>query len=201
MDAPSSRIEALRWLVQRVPNRGDAAILKAEALGTRAPAWLEAQLDDVRGYYPPIDIHALRALPDGTFGREYARHMDENRLDPFTLSPTLSDEICRRHTYIVRQTVTHDMAHLLLGFDTSHAGEMGVYAFTVAQGGYASMHVGLWFAALAYPLRFPHLSVEIFRALRRGWQLGKQSTMLLGVRLEEWWALPLDEVRRRLGLL
>lgn len=200
MHAPSSRLEALRWLVQRPANRGDAAVLKAEALGTRAPAWLDAQFEAVRDWFPVVDLEQLRLLPEGTFGREYARHMDLNRLNPFVLSPTLDPSILRRHTYIVRQTVTHDMAHLLLNFDTSDAGEMGVYAFTVAQGSYASMHIGLWFAAIAYPLRFPLQTPVILHALRRGWRLGRTSKNLMATKLEEWWELPLTEVRARLGL-
>src|SRR4051812_23580064 len=108
MAAPNSRMQALRWLVQKPANRGDAAILKAEALGTRAPGWIDAQLEPVRDFFPVVDVAALRALADGTFGREYARHMDEHHMDPLVLSPTLDQAICRRHTYIVRQTVTHD---------------------------------------------------------------------------------------------
>ena len=37
------------------------------------------------------------------------------------------------HLFALRYTVTHDIFHVLLGFDTSYAGEMGVFAFTIAQ--------------------------------------------------------------------
>jgi len=193
-------MEAFRWLLQRPPNRGDAAILKAEALGTRAPAWLDAMLKDVEGYFPVVDIAALRTLPDGTFGREYARHMDQSGLNPYVISPTLDHSLLKRHTYLVRQTVTHDMAHLLLDFDSSDVGEMGIYAFTVVQGAYTSMHVGLWLAAVIYPLRYPLRAKAIFDAIRRGWLLGKRSRFFLGVRLEELWQLSVGDVRETLGL-
>mgnify|MGYP007034009334 CR=1 FL=1 len=39
---------------------GDAAVLKADALGTRATPEIEAQLAPVRGYMPAVDVAALK---------------------------------------------------------------------------------------------------------------------------------------------
>jgi ubiquinone biosynthesis protein Coq4 len=100
-----------------------------------------------------------------------------------------------------RYAVTHDMFHVLMGFDTSLAGEIGVLAFAAAQG-YTRVQrwIGLPLAALLYPLFSPRSTPAIFRALRRGWRMGKRARFLLGVRLEEKFDRPVSELRLELGL-
>ena len=88
--------------------QGDIAILKADAFGAKAPEGIEAKLDEVRGYMPDIEMGALRGLPDGTLGREFARMLDDQGLKPFALSPGIKAEIAE-HTYIARYIATHDM--------------------------------------------------------------------------------------------
>lgn len=180
---------------------GDAAILKADAAGVRAAPEAEAKLDAVRGYLPRIDIAALRALPDGTLGREYARMLDDGGLTPFTVSEGFDPEILRRNTFAARLAVTHDMFHVLMGFDTTWAGEMGVLAFTAAQG-YSRMQrwIGLPLATLLYPIFSPRMAPAIFRALRRGWRMGKRARFLLGVRLEEMFDRPVADLRAEFGI-
>jgi ubiquinone biosynthesis protein Coq4 len=180
---------------------GDLAILKADAFDVRAAPEAEARLEAVRGYLPRIDLAALRSLPDGTLGREYARMLDNGGLSPFTVSEGFDPEVLRRNAFAARYAVTHDMFHVLTGFDTSWAGEMGVLAFAAAQG-YTRMQrwVGLPLAALLYPMFSPRNTFAIFRALRRGWRMGKRARFLLGVRLEEHFGRPVAELRAELGL-
>lgn len=173
---------------------GDFAILKADAMGATASPEVEAQLAAVRGWMPRIDLAALRALPDGTFGREYARHMDHNGLAPFEVSPGLEDEV-RRNTFVVRYALTHDIFHLLLGFDTSWAGELGVLAFAAAQRYSGHLSLSLTIARVLYRLRDPRHWRAIGQAGRRGWAMGERAPFLLGVRFEEQWDRPLHEVR------
>ncbi|NUQ76419.1 MAG: hypothetical protein HUU21_23010 [Polyangiaceae bacterium] len=180
---------------------GDAAILKADALGVRATPSTEVQLEGVRGYLPRIDIAALRGLPGGTLGHEYAQFLDKNGLVPFTVSADFDPEILRRNTFAARYAVTHDMFHVLTGFDTSWAGEMGVLAFAAAQGyTRAQRFLGLPLAALLYPLFSPRQAIAVFRALRRGWRMGKRARFLLGVRLEEHFDRPIADLRAELGI-
>ena len=73
----------------------------------------------------------LRALPTGTLGREYALMMDRNGLDPASI-PTMPDDdegkYVRAHLY-----ETHDLWHVVTGFGTDVAGELGLQAFYQAQ--------------------------------------------------------------------
>ena len=180
-------------------NLGDAAILKADALGSRCAPEVEARLEGVRGYLPSIDTEALKALPEGSFGRTYALYMESNKLSPFAVSPGL-EEVVRRNVFSVRYAVTHDIFHLLLGFDTTLAGEIGVLAFAAAQGYSRSLRTGLFLARVLYPLVAPRQIRAIRANVKRGWALGERAAFLLGVRFEERWETPLVAFKRELAL-
>ena len=180
-------------------NLGDFAILKADALGSKANPTIESKLQQVIGYYPPIDLEKLSQYPKGSFGREYAEHMKANHLKPFNVSPQF-DEIARRNVFALRYVVTHDIFHVLLGFDTTYAGEIGVLAFAAEQNYSHSLKIGLKLAKLLYPLLAPFQIKQIFANLHKGQELGKNAKFLLGVRFEEYWERPLSDVRAELRL-
>lgn len=198
---PKQLLQAIRKVrSQEATNLGDFALLKADALGAKANHAVMAQLEPVVGYYPPIDLEALIQLPQGTFGYEYAHHMQANRLSPFSVSPEL-DEVARRNVFALRYAITHDIFHVLLGFDTSYAGEIGVLAFAVAQNYSRAQRLGLWVATALYPLLAPGQTRAILANRRRGLALGRQANCLLGIRFEDMWALPMETVRQELGLV
>ncbi|MEL6249313.1 MAG: Coq4 family protein [Cyanobacteria bacterium J06648_16] len=178
---------------------GDLALLKADALGATASPAVMDRLQSVVGYHPTIDLDALLQLPSDTFGHAYAAHMQRNGLQPFTVSPELED-VARRNVFALRYAVTHDIFHVLLGFDTSYAGEMGVLAFAVAQGYSRSQQIGLWLATVLYPLLAPGQIQQIFDSKQQGYQLGIQADCLLAYRFEEQWSRSLAEVRKTLAL-
>lgn len=96
--------------------------------------------------------------------------------------------------------VTHDIFHVLLGFDTSYAGEMGVLAFAAEQHYSRSLKLGLSFASLLYPILAPWQFTTILVNREKGRELGRKAEFLLGCRFEDHWAEPIDQVRSRLGL-
>ena len=178
---------------------GDAAVLKADAMEMRAAPALEAELADVRGYLPRIDLERLRRLPAGSFGRAYVEFLDQRGLQPLTISPELAEEVAR-NVYAVRYAATHDMFHTLLGFDTTLAGEAGVYAFSAEQGYVRRGHAILALAQVVYTLRQPWQFRRIRAAVRRGRELGARARLLLAFRFEEHWERPLAELQAELGL-
>lgn len=180
---------------------GDIAILKTDAFRARATAAVETQLADVRGYAPAIDLDDLRALPEGTLGREYARFLDDRGLQPFVITDAIEPEILARNTFGHRVALTHDMFHVLTGFDSSLPGELGVLAFTSAQGySRAQRYVALPLAVLLYPLVNPTRIRSLFRCLRAGWRMGKRARFVLGRRLEEQFATPVNDIRSQLDI-
>jgi ubiquinone biosynthesis protein Coq4 len=122
--------------------------------------------------------------------------MRANGLDPKAI-PTLpaGDDLAflRAHLY-----ETHDVWHVVSGFSTDVAGELGLQAFYAAQtpGGLplALLAMGCLNTAL-YDMadREPRMT-----AIARGWEMGRSARPLFGVRWEALWAVPLDEVRREL---
>lgn len=197
---PKQLLQAIRRVrSQESTNLGDFAILKADALGAKANHAVMAQLGPVVGYYPPIDLDTLSQLPAGTFGYEYAHHMRTNHLSPFNVSPEL-DEVARRNVFALRYAITHDIFHVLLGFDTSYAGEIGVLAFAVAQNYSSAQRLGLWMASALYPILAPGQTQQIFANRQRGLELGQQAQCLLSQRFEEMWEMPLEAVRQALDL-
>lgn len=180
-------------------NYGDFAILKADILGAKASPEVAEKLTNVVGYYPTIDLDELIQYPPGTFGREYAEHMKLNHLKPLNISPEL-EEVAKRNVFALRYVITHDIFHVLLGFDTSYAGEIGVLAFAVAQNYSRSQKISLSLAKLLYPILAPTQIKAIFANLKKGRELGNKSEFLLGYRFEEHWKEPINKIRIQLEL-
>ncbi|MEM6425592.1 MAG: Coq4 family protein [Cyanobacteria bacterium P01_D01_bin.128] len=184
---------------QRETRLGDFAILKADFLGAQADNAVLPKLQPVVGYYPTTDLDELLTLPPESFGWVYAHHMRRNHLTPIAVSPEL-DDVARRNVFALRYAITHDIFHVLLGFDTSYAGEIGVLAFAVAQGYSRSLKLALTLAKVIYPILAPGQRQAIAANVQSGRAMGEQTAFLLGYRFEDHWPESLDVVRDQLGL-
>jgi len=143
-----------------------------------------------------VDVAALRTLPPGTLGRTFADHLLENGLDALPHLPASTDvEYVRAHLLEV-----HDVWHVLTGFGTQVAGELGLQAFSLAQLG-SPFAAGILTGGLANTLlfAFPERDVRM-RAIVRGWLLGKRARPLFGGVWARMWESPLEEVRAGFGL-
>ncbi|MDJ0736688.1 MAG: Coq4 family protein [Nostocaceae cyanobacterium] len=72
----------------------------------------------------------------------------------------------------LRYVVTHDIFHVLLDFDTSYAGEIGVLAFTVSQNYSKSLKIGFWLAIFLYPIIAPKQIQAIFNHVNKAQKIG-----------------------------
>ncbi len=197
-----ANIPRIRALMARDLERhlADVAVLKTDLLGLDAAPRHRAALDGVRGYVPRLDLAALAALPEGTFGRAYATFMRDNGLSPFVLTDAIDDATLRRNAFGIRLATTHDMIHVLLGFDTSWPGELGVLAFSAAQGLSWAQRASMAFAWPLYLVRTGFRFSALRAAARRGAALGRRAPFLLGLRLEERFGDDLDALRRELRI-
>ncbi len=178
--------------------------------GLSDPEHLQEMLDDVittdhaaraledRVRLPPIDLQALAALPPGTLGRVFADHMLGEGLDPNFFPELPSDtaqEFLLAHLYEV-----HDIWHVVTGFETDVAGELGLQAFGAAQFpskvGVMLLSAGL----LNTMIKNWQDRDRILAAIARGWVLGRQTKLLFGTRWNALWEVPLHEVRAGFGL-
>jgi len=153
----------------------------------------------VRGYYPSINLQELIELPLDTFGYHYALYMQRNRLKPLDISPGLA-EIATNNVFALRYAVTHDMFHVLLDFDTSYAGEIGVLAFAVAQKYNKLQSLGLPIATLIYVILAPGQIKAIFANRQRGKFMGQKANFLLNYRFEDHWTETLTSLRKKLNI-
>ncbi|KFE60158.1 Coq4 family protein [Hyalangium minutum] len=143
-----------------------------------------------------VDVAALRTLPAGTLGRAFADHLLENGLSVLPRLPARTDaEYVRAHLLEV-----HDVWHVLTGFGTQVAGELGLQAFSLAQLG-SPFAAGILTGGLANTLLFAFSERDVrMRAIVRGWLLGKRARPLFGGAWARMWESPLDEVRALFGL-
>lgn len=179
---------------------GDIAFLKFEIFGLGANPEVLAQLQDFAGYYPSINLEKLSQLPQGTLGYEYAQHMHKCGIQPLEISQDLREE-ADSHLFALRYTVTHDIFHVLLGFDTTYAGEMGVFAFTIAQNYSKTMNALEPLITSVYPLIFINQAKQMRANIRKGKALGKKARCLLTYRFEDNWARAIADIRSELGLI
>jgi ubiquinone biosynthesis protein Coq4 len=177
---------------------GDVVVLKLDALAT-APHGMDAKLAALEEHAFAPDLAVLRRMPAGSLGREYARFCDANGIVPLDVSPAVRERF-RRSPYALRYTSTHDLHHVLAGFDAGLAGEMGVLAFNVGQGAAPVSRAMLRFAAVLYTLLSPTQARTIANNVRVGLAMGRSAALVMAAPLESWLGEPLEEVRRRLGI-
>jgi ubiquinone biosynthesis protein COQ4 len=179
---------------------GDIAIHKADAFLGRMRPELAVALRQVEPVVPTIDMPALRSRPEGSFGRAYARFLDDNGLHPFVVTELTAPAVLHRNLHWARYAVVHDMFHVLLGAGPDLAGEATVYAFTLAQRMSRVFWLWLPVALLVLPLLAPHRIGAMSRGVRAGWAAGRRMPLLMAQRLEDRFGEHVDDVRRSLGL-
>lgn len=146
-----------------------------------------------------LDLERLRAQPAETLGGAYARFLDRHGISPESL-PALpgTGELDYILTHFYE---THDLWHVLTGFEADPAGELGVQAFLLAQYRaflplFVISAVLVNTALYAYDDKARRLD-----AIARGWTLGRSARSLVGVDFRAHLARPLAEVRRDFGLV
>ncbi len=144
------------------------------------------------------DLDRLRMQPAETLGGAYARFLDRHAISPESL-PTLPG--AGELDYILAHFYeTHDLWHVLTGFDADPAGELGVQAFLLAQ--YRAF-LPLFVIAAVLVNTALHAYEDKDRrldAIARGWTLGRSAASLVGVDWRAHLARPLAEVRRDFGI-
>jgi ubiquinone biosynthesis protein COQ4 len=151
------------------------------------------------------DHTALAALPRGSLGRAYldfARARDfaaDGLVEANHTRDVVADERVDpdRRWYYDRLTTQHDLWHVLTSYGTDEAGEAALLAFTLAQ----VPSRGLRLLVLASLALLPwNVRLKHQRYLLRTWLRGRRARPLHLTSWEAWLALPLHEVRRRLGI-
>ena len=153
-----------------------------------------------RGYRPPLpDIDRLAALAPGTLGHAFAAHMRAARLQIGFYRPTRS--VHPGVGYLAeRQVRTHDIFHVLTGYDTTPHGELALQAFSIAQLP-SPINVAILVAGLVHLLRKAPSTLGVaMDGIASAHSCGHSARFLLGLPWEEQWECGLDALRRDVRL-
>jgi ubiquinone biosynthesis protein COQ4 len=160
----------------------------------------------VRAPEPPrpleVDLEALRNLPERTLGRAFADWLAAHGFEPGDLMKydgkhnQGDSEVVRYRTHLQS---THDLWHVLTGFDTDIDGEVGLQAFYLAQLDTPLAPI-VMSAAMLGILRKGLNATSLMDAITSGWRMGKAARPLFGVDWASLWSTPLAEVRARFGV-
>jgi ubiquinone biosynthesis protein COQ4 len=151
------------------------------------------------------DRAALARLPEGSLAHAYLQFMETADLSAAALvdasmanDPNVGDDFSAEATWFFdRLRDMHDLWHVLTGYGCDEAGEAANLAFTYGQIG--NPGVGLIVLAAAL-IGSRENWFEWQRYLFRAWRRGRKATWLPAARYEELLALPLADVRARLGI-
>ncbi|KAM4664106.1 ubiquinone biosynthesis protein COQ4 homolog, mitochondrial isoform 2-T2 [Discoglossus pictus] len=145
-----------------------------------------------------LDTERLREMADGTFGREYVRFLEDNRVTPDTRMPVrfVDDE---ELAYVAqRYREVHDLMHTLLGMPTNMLGEVVVKWFEAVQTGLPMCILGAMFG----PLR---LNAKRMKRLTQlvPWavQSGRRARCVMNVYYEKRWEQSVESLREEIGIL
>ncbi len=156
-----------------------------------------AQVIDERYFAPVIDLRELMSLPKGSLGYCYASQMIEQGLEPkFYRELKIEDD----YSYIaMRMRETHDIWHIVTGFDTSVFGEAALQAFTLAQLR-SPLAVALLGAFFANSLAGKSSIENLLNMVQQGLSMGSKADCFLAEKWEEGWGKSLEEWRQKMNV-
>jgi ubiquinone biosynthesis protein COQ4 len=142
-------------------------------------------------------------FPRNSLGYIYYRHCHDFGLDPMFIAQE-SEKVARdlpvtpTHKYVYnRYRDSHDFWHILTGYGTDMAGEAGIIGWTYGQTG--NKAYGL-IALLNGLMCASRGKFHVLRTAWRGYRHGRASPLLLAIDWRRYMDVPLDEVRREIGL-
>jgi ubiquinone biosynthesis protein COQ4 len=143
-----------------------------------------------------VDLEALAKLPEGTLGRAYSEFLRSRNLTPevFAVPREIRNEDARYMAQRVRQT--HDLWHVVTGYDTHVLGEIELQAFAYAQLGTPFSLLIALFGASHANLLSPRVASRVWAAY---WH-GRRAEPLVWRAWERHFATPLSELRLLLRL-
>ncbi len=150
-------------------------------------------------YIPPAhDLETLLILPPDSLGHIYAAQMKKTGFDPNLhagMTATSDAEYVE-----LRLSQTHDLWHIVTGFDTSIVGEIGLQAFHLPQFPYPLATMLVATSLISTTLREPETLPNLLDAIAQGLQMGKTAKPLFAQKWEAGWEKPLSQWQAELNI-
>ena len=163
-------------------------------------------LREGRSLHPALlDFARLRALPDGTLGREYLRFMERNRIDVVSFAEA-SLRHMQREDYATdeawalanRARDVHEIVHLISGYGTDVLGEMCELAFNIRED---PRPKATWLAVRGNIAKFRRMGAHHAEpVIRQAWARGQKAGLMVGTDWEALLDRPLADIREQLGI-
>lgn len=150
-------------------------------------------------YIPPAhDLDALLTLPPDSLGYLYAAAMKKTGFDP-NLHAGMTAKSDGEYVEL-RLSQTHDLWHVITGFDTSPIGEIGLQAFHLPQFPYPLATLLVANSLVSTTLRAPEALPQLLEAIAQGFHMGKTARPLFAQKWEEGWEKPLSQWQAELNV-
>lgn len=161
------------------------------------PLTLQMYEEDYNPAWPAVE--EMLRYPAGTLGHELGKHLHSNNLTPnfYTLQKDANIQ-----SYIIdRSRKIHDCMHVLTGFNTSVAEEIGLQAFSMIQFR-SPITTALLAAGLIHGLvRNKEIFDDILESVYRGVLMARHCKPLISVRFEDRLHEPVEDIRRDVGMV
>jgi ubiquinone biosynthesis protein COQ4 len=193
----------------RDPNRLDTVFDIAESLISAQQR--EANAKKMRALSPhvdqafakrvritPIRLKDFATYEVDTLGHAYYQFMTSQNLTPDAIPNR--QHVTDADYFIASGYETHDIWHVVTGFGTSIAEELGLQGFYTAQTPFGVSEAILFGGFLNALIFNPRDFFNRFREFRRGRKLGKEAKNLFGVNWDFYWGKPLSQVRAEFGI-
>ncbi|MBD2353112.1 hypothetical protein H6G41_00490 [Tolypothrix sp. FACHB-123] len=143
------------------------------------------------------DLEKLLTYPKDSLGYIFAAHLTANHFDPvFYRQRQVKDDI----SYVsLRRSQTHDIHHIITGFATDPAGELGLQAFQLAQMR-SPIAIAIMTAGIISSLNQTNELTAKMQQIILGWQMGLAAKPFIAQKWEEHWQKSLKQWRSELGV-
>jgi ubiquinone biosynthesis protein COQ4 len=147
---------------------------------------------------PPHNLDELLHYPDDSLGYIYATRMKKQGFNPDLYSYLKIDSDA---SYVeARLGQTHDIWHVVTGFDVSDLGEIGLQAFHLPQFPYPLATMLIANALVSNTLLTPDELPKLIQAIAQGLEKGGVAKSLFTQRWEEGWDKPLSQWQAELHI-
>ncbi|KAM6975918.1 ubiquinone biosynthesis protein COQ4 homolog, mitochondrial [Tautogolabrus adspersus] len=145
-----------------------------------------------------LDLNTMASLPDGSFGREYLRFLEDNHVTPDSRADVKFVDNEELAYVMQRYREVHDLLHTLLGMPTNMLGEVAVKWFEAAQTGLPMCALG----AVLGPLRLTASRLQSLFTSLGPWALqnGRRSRCILSIFYERRWDQSIEDLRQELNI-
>lgn len=150
-------------------------------------------------YIPPThDLDTLLTLPPDSLGYVYAAQMKKLGFDP-NLHAGMTAKSDAEYIEL-RLSQTHDLWHIITGFDTSVTGEIGLQAFHLPQFPYPLATMLVANSLISTTLREPQMLPQLLDVIALGFRMGKAAKPLFAQKWEAGWEKPLTQWQAELNI-